>query len=94
MTLANKISPDTIGRKLCILRHILGYTQAEFAESIMMARPNLTKLENVKNNNEIKIDTLLRLYYAMSRLADTSNVDYVKSMAHDIIDDIITMIEC
>lgn len=88
------LETKTIGKKVSILRHLFGDTQSTFSRYILMTRESLGRLEKSKANSDIKIETLLKVYYFTTRLQESTTVaEYIKMMAAEINSDVIKVIE-
>lgn len=87
--------PQSIGERIAILRHLLGYTQTDFASEILMARCSLVNLEKSRDDDAIGVDILLRLFYTMTRFYSETKpqIPYAQTLAKEIIDAIISVMD-
>lgn len=86
-------NPSSIGRKVAMLRHAMDCTQAEFAESTLMSRGSLAKLETTENDNDIGYEMLFRLFYITNRIYTNIDDSYIKKLAYEIMNSVISIIE-
>ncbi len=84
--------PHTIGGKIAVIRHLFGLTQVQFTQYILLTRANLARLENSRDE-ELKQETLLKLYYSVSKIHERTKEKTVKDVTKVLIDDISTAIE-
>ena len=84
--------PSTIGGKIAVIRHLFGFTQLQFTQYILLTRANLAKLEKSRDE-ELKQETLLKLYYSISKIHERTNEKTVTDITGILLDDISIAID-